>query len=113
MKNFFREYFAYIKDNPKHYWFKRKLYGWGWTPATWEGWLVTAVFIVAIVWNATYLSGDEIVSSDTVTNAVMRVLALTVLFILIAWKKGEPPKWMWGIPKRKDKGSASESDTND
>lgn len=27
----------YLKDNPEGYWFKRKLYGWGWTPAKWQG----------------------------------------------------------------------------
>ena len=27
----------YIRNNPKGYWFKRKLYGWGWFPVKWEG----------------------------------------------------------------------------
>jgi hypothetical protein len=31
----FKEYTDYLKDNPQGYWFKRKLYGWGWTPARW------------------------------------------------------------------------------
>ena len=42
---FIEPYINYIKDNPEGYWFKRKLYGWGWTPATWQGWLSTFVFI--------------------------------------------------------------------
>ncbi len=25
-----KKYLNYIKDNPEHYWFKAKIYGWGW-----------------------------------------------------------------------------------
>ena len=28
-----KEYIAYLKDNPQGYWFKARLYGWGWAPA--------------------------------------------------------------------------------
>ena len=27
-----KEYIAYLKDNPQGYWFKARLYGWGWVP---------------------------------------------------------------------------------
>ena len=27
-----KQYIAYLKDNPQGYWFKAKLYGWGWVP---------------------------------------------------------------------------------
>ncbi|HZX50161.1 MAG TPA: hypothetical protein VFE94_03385 [Candidatus Paceibacterota bacterium] len=36
----FDDYIAYAKDNPKGHWFKRKLFGWGWTPVTRQGWAV-------------------------------------------------------------------------
>jgi hypothetical protein len=26
-------------------WFCKKRFGYGWTPATWQGWLVTALFV--------------------------------------------------------------------
>jgi len=35
-----KKYIAYLKDNPKRYWFKAKMYGWGWTPVKWQDWLV-------------------------------------------------------------------------
>lgn len=38
-----KEYLEYLKDNPKHLWFKRKLYGWGWVPVRWQGWLVRQI----------------------------------------------------------------------
>ena len=50
--NVLKQYIEYLKNNPEGYWFKRKLYGWGWTPATWQGWLVLAVFVVLMILNA-------------------------------------------------------------
>ncbi len=34
---------------PDHPWFGPKRIGWGWTPITWQGWLLTAVFIAAVM----------------------------------------------------------------
>lgn len=34
----------------KRPWFGPKRYfGWGWTPVTWEGWAVTAIFLVIVI----------------------------------------------------------------
>jgi hypothetical protein len=30
-------------------WFRRKRWGYGWTPCTWQGWVVTAFFIAAVM----------------------------------------------------------------
>src|SRR3989344_3809139 len=38
-------YTEYLRVNPKGYWFKRKLYGWGWVPVRWQGWLFLAAWI--------------------------------------------------------------------
>ncbi len=45
----FKTYLDYIRDNPHGYWFKRKPFGWGWTPVKWQGWLVILVYIVPIM----------------------------------------------------------------
>ncbi len=89
----FDDYMAYIKNNPQRYWFKRKLYGWGWTPATWQGWAVLAVFAVGIFIDAFfYLQQDKPVE-------YFLVLAVLVGAVIgIAYKKGEKPKWQWGPP---------------
>ena len=44
-----KEYIKYLKDNPQEYWFKAKLYGWGWTPVKWQGWCVIFLYIVLIL----------------------------------------------------------------
>lgn len=43
-----KEYIAYLKDNPQGYWFKAKLYGWGWAPVKWQGLLVIAISIAIL-----------------------------------------------------------------
>ncbi len=99
--NVFKQYFEYINDNPQHYWFKRKLYGWGWTPATWQGWVVLLVFIVAIAKRFILLDANSHSASDTLRPLIIETFFLTVALIAICYKKGEPPKWQWGIPKKK------------
>jgi len=46
--SFIQEYTAYLKDNPNGYWFKRKLYGFGWMPATKQGWTVLALYVLFV-----------------------------------------------------------------
>jgi hypothetical protein len=33
----------------KKKWFVRKKYGWGWTPASWQGWLLIALYILFVL----------------------------------------------------------------
>jgi hypothetical protein len=30
-------------------WFRPKRYGWGLTPATWQGWLVTGAYVAGVI----------------------------------------------------------------
>lgn len=76
----------------KKLWFKRKSYGWGWTPITWQGWLVIVLYIVFIV------SGVADLDHESFKNILLIILA-TVLLIYICYKKGPKPRWQWG--KRK------------
>jgi len=99
--NFLKKYIAYVKDRPQDIWFKRKVFGWGWTPVTWQGWLVTLVFIIAIF--AFALTIDErSTPRELVFTFFLPVTLLSITFIRIAYLKGEKPKWMWGFPKDED-----------
>ncbi|HXY99359.1 MAG TPA: hypothetical protein VEI03_05130 [Stellaceae bacterium] len=80
-------------------WFKTRRYGWGWTPASIEGWVVVAVFL------ALTLSGTAIFLHALRAGASPPLACL--LFVLwtavlggvltaVAWAKGEPPRWRWG-----------------
>lgn len=95
-----RNYGEYIKDNPKGFWFKRKLYGWGWVPVTWEGWTVILIFIALLVVNAIYFDYNIALNNGPSTKDMMVFFsAIIVSIIVIFWicyKKGEKPKWSWG-----------------
>lgn len=102
MKNWFRRIVAYLKDNPEGYWFKRKLYGWGWTPVTREGWLVTLSIIGFVVLNAIRFERGGYPEEDVLLQVVLPTALAIVLLLIICLKTGEPPKWMWGPPKNND-----------
>lgn len=80
-----------LKDNPEGYWFKRKLYGWGWTPVKWQGWLVVFIGIaIAIV-------GIHIgETNDAPGVALIGVLLMLAIIFYFGYKKGEKPRWQWG-----------------
>ncbi len=91
------------KDIPEKLWFKAKLYGWGWTPATWQGWLVVLVYIILIsalvIMREEAIPGNPDSGSNVLTFALPSIVA-TILLIAIAYKKGEKPRWQWGPPKK-------------
>jgi hypothetical protein len=96
--NIFKQQIDYLKDNPNGYWFKRKLYGWGWTPCTWQGWVMVLGYI-AIVLTIALTADDTIPTEDAFLTIIGPVIALTAILIAICYKKGEKPKWQWGIKK--------------
>ena len=99
-----KEYINYLKDNPQGYWFKAKLYGWGWTPAKWQGWCVTFLYVLLIVGFVFTREKDIPGNPDSGSNFLtfaLPIILLTILFVLVAYKKGEKPRWQWGLPKEK------------
>jgi len=97
----FKEIIDYLKDNPEGYWFKRKIYGWGWVPATWQGWFAVLVFVLFLMFNAFMLSPEPTI--DEVNWLIIKTIISIAIIIFICYKKGEKPKWQWGIPKKDDK----------
>lgn len=88
-------YVRYAHDNPQHFWFKRKLYGWGWTPVTWQGWTVIALYLV-LVFTFAMTIDESSPPREMVFTFWLPVAVLTTLLIRIAYRKGEPPRWQWG-----------------
>lgn len=82
-----------IKKNKSEYWFKAKNYGWGWYPSSWQGWLVTLVFIILIVGGFNF--------TDSVFDFIPHEIILVILLIAICYKTGEKPEWRWGGKKIK------------
>lgn len=67
----------------KRPWFGPKRFGWGWTPISWEGWLVTA-FVLAVTIAASVAFGRSAVTFY-VTGAAVGAL------VAVCWLTGIPP----------------------
>lgn len=91
-----------METQNKKIWFKRKEYGWGWTPSSWEGWLVLVVYALVIV--------REVVSIEKVAESevpppirlIVPVVVSTLILIGVCYWKGEKPRWQWGRKDEKD-----------
>ncbi len=94
---FLEKYKEYFKNNPNGYWFKKKLYGWGWVPVKWQGWLVLAIYVALLVCSFVGIDAVQDSSSDTLINFAPRFVVLSLVLIWICYKKGEKPGWQWGI----------------
>ncbi len=85
-----------MKDNPKRLWFKRKLYGFGWVPVRWQGWLVVSVGIgIAVL--GIYI-GD---TDDAPGAALLGILLMFAFISYFGYRKGEKPRWQWGPSDKK------------
>jgi hypothetical protein len=73
----------------KKLWFRRKVYGWGWFPVTWEGW------VVIIVWATIFTTLVQNMDHEWLKNILFVFISIGIL-IYICYKKGEAPKWQWG-----------------
>lgn len=72
--------------NEKKLWFKRKRYGWGWTPSTWQGWLIIFGYLAIIFSMIPRIENHE-------TAFIVIFALLSVLLVFISWKKGEKVDW--------------------
>ena len=79
-------------------WFKAKTYGWGWTPATWEGWAVTIADLAAVLGWTMYVATHPALAArpDFVWLLLLPIVALATLLMIVCWLKGERPRWRWG-----------------
>lgn len=95
----FEQYSAYIKDNPRGYWFKAKPYGWGWVPVKWQGWMVILAYLLLVLLFVLTIDKNSSVR-EVMFTFVLPILFLTVVLIRICYRTGEKPRWQWGLPKK-------------
>jgi hypothetical protein len=90
---------ARYKEPRKKVWFKAKNYGWGWTPCTWQGWLILLTFIGLTLGDFYRIDQDAHSASETLISFGPHMLFLIGLLILICYRTGEKPEWRWGGKK--------------
>jgi len=80
------------------YWFKRKRYGYGWVPCSWEGWLFISVAVISISLCTTFLfSRYEEPTAEMWAIYWGVLIAHFVVMLAVTYMKGPKPKWRWGI----------------
>jgi hypothetical protein len=80
----------------KALWFKAKRYGYGWYPATWQGWAVLALALASITINSIMIDRRSHSVSDTLIGSVGFTILVVALLIIVCVLTGEKPKWRWG-----------------
>lgn len=76
-------------------WFKAKTYGWGWTPSTWEGWLLVIVYLIQVI-SISFVAEELFQSMKGTIIFFMVVISSIISLLLISYKTGEKPRWRWG-----------------
>ncbi|MFA6520388.1 MAG: hypothetical protein WCT44_02140 [Candidatus Paceibacterota bacterium] len=80
----------------KKLWFKRRMYGWGWMPISWEGWAVTIIYILSLAGDLKFINDSHNSFSATLASFIPRFIFLTLIFVGVCLWKGEKTKWSWG-----------------
>lgn len=78
----------------KSIWFKRKTYGWGWTPVNAIGWAIILAYTLIVL---AYPLMTEFLSLpfDMYLFCGITFLSTAALIGICYWK-GESPSWNWG-----------------
>ena len=77
-------------------WFKRKTYGWGWSPASWRGWAVIGVYVFLILYIFKNITNQSYFSSNELLTSLLFFTGITILLFCICLVTGEKPSWNWG-----------------
>ena len=83
----------------KSIWFKRKRFGYGWTPSSWEGWAVILSYIVSVL-GLTAMLDENSSDKEALFLLLIPMAVLTGLLIRIASDHGESLRWQWGKQKK-------------
>lgn len=81
---------------PKRLWFRAKRYGWGWEPATWQGWVAMFTWTALVVGNFAVIDSRSHSATDTLLIAVPNTLIITAMLVAVCYLTGEKPRWQWG-----------------
>jgi hypothetical protein len=80
------------------YWFRRRAYGIGATPASWEGWVATVVYLGLLIGVVYALAGGhKPLAGIRLGTFIGATLLLTAVFVGVTIVKTEGGlRWTWG-----------------
>lgn len=83
--------------NDRKYWMKRRRYGWGWTPITWQGWLFTIFQVALLFLAASQLPVKPIQPSiDQILKLIATLILVVSSLLLVGCQTAPKPHWRWG-----------------
>lgn len=88
------------EDKPQELWFKNKRWGYGWSPSTKQGWVVTIIYLTSIYALAELFAsqGEELnLMFSLLVGFAVVVSTLTLFFVSL--RHAPKPKWQWGENK--------------
>lgn len=81
----------------KNYWMKRRRYGWGWIPTTWQGWLFLALQMGILGMAALQLPAKPAQPSTVQLATFFVTVALVIIsLVLVSVATSPKPHWRWG-----------------
>lgn len=83
-------------NKERDYWFKRRRYGWGWTPVKWQGWLTVLVFLAIILFISQQVSTKSSATDEDPTRFMFSILGVVLGTYMISRLTGPSPRWRWG-----------------
>ena len=87
-------------EETKRYWFVNKKVGIGWVPATWEGWLMILLYVVAMFSLVRSTLSEKVITQDFFVFIIGTSLLL-ILLMTICIKFGEPLEWRFWTKRKK------------
>jgi|GEM_PF-603644 len=77
-------------------WFTAKTYGYGWTPAAWQGWVVLALYVALSFGTFVAVESYSLSEKESVIVFAPLMLLYTVVLLFICARTGEKARWRWG-----------------
>lgn len=84
-----------MAERNNQHWFKRRRYGYGWTPVTWQGWVWVSVLLVVVIGGAIVLATNPY-SNTLLWLYLTAVVTAVIALLIITTAKGPRPRWRWG-----------------
>jgi hypothetical protein len=77
------------------YWFRPKRYGYGATPVTWEGWVLTGLAAAVIAGSVSLLIQNGRTHDLTMSLVWAAVVAIVIAFLVAVTKAKTEGGWRW------------------
>lgn len=85
-----------LPEQEKKLWFKAKIYGYGWYPATWQGWAIIAIYVALVIFSAWDILRGASSGAPAVKRFILTLFALSIFLVSLCYKHGEKPRWRSG-----------------